>query len=135
MRSRFILLFLVSKLLNLLLLAFYLSSQSNIRLNSLSQIQIPDLNFRQEGRDNRIVSFFGLVGVDRPQINFQPLDVQRKSRQHYLMMHKQIALLLLIHIHLQERKLLLLHECKGYYLSSSYEQITLFYVIVLPLLV
>ena len=99
MRSRFILLFLVSKLLNLLLLAFYLSSQSNIRLNSLSQIQIPDLNFRQEGRDNRIVSFFGLVGVDRPQINFQPLDVQRKSRQHYLMMHKQIALLLLVHIH------------------------------------
>lgn len=90
MASSFVLLGLVGKFLRFFLLLFYLSSQNDIRLYSLSEIQIPYLYLRKEAGDNRIVSFGRIITIDWTKVNPEPLYVQRKSWQHDLMVYKQI---------------------------------------------
>ena len=53
----------------------YLSAEDGIGLYGFSEIQVPNLNLRQEAGDNGIVSFCWFVAIDGSQVDLQPLDI------------------------------------------------------------
>lgn len=108
----FVFLVLVSKLFRFLLFLFYFSSQDNIRLNSFGQIEIPNLNFRQEAGNYRIVAFGRTIAIDGSEADFEPFDIEGEGREHDLMMDKEIAFVLLIDIDLKASILFFLASCK-----------------------
>lgn len=79
MRARSILFSVIGEFLRFFLFLLNLPSKEDIGLNGLSEIKIPDLYLRQKGRNNGVISFFGLVAVDGADINFEPLDIKWKS--------------------------------------------------------
>jgi hypothetical protein len=111
---------LICKFFRFFFIRYDLPSQNQVRLDCFSHIKIPYLNFRQESRQNSIISFSRIIRTYRPKINIQPFHRKWERRQHNLMMYKKIIIFLLIHINLKTRKLLFLKIKTQYYNFSSH---------------
>ena len=109
MASRFVLLCSVGELLRFLLVGDLFPSEDEVGLDSLSQIQVPDLYFRQEAGDDGVVALGRVVAVDGAETDLQPLDVEREGRQHDLVVHEEVVPFLLVDVDFQTGVLLFLN--------------------------
>ena len=78
----------------------HLSTQHYIRLYGFGEIEIPDFYFWEEGGDNGVVAFSGVVAVDGGEVDFEPFDVVGEGAEHDLVVDKEVVFILLVDVDL-----------------------------------